>query len=212
MKPFFITGIGTGIGKTVIAAILTEALQADYWKPVQAGDEGGTDSEWVENIISNQRSKILPEAYKLSMAASPHLAARAQGETIRLNTIAEAFQVLATSGNNIIIEGAGGLMAPLNEEEFVIDLIKTLDARVIIVSRNYLGSINHSLLTANACKAYGLEVAGWIFNDEYLNYEEDIVKWSGYPVIASIPWNNAVNKEFILQQAARISPALNKLV
>lgn len=212
MKPLFITGIGTGIGKTVISAILTEALQADYWKPVQAGDEGGTDSEWVENIISNQRSKILPEAYKLSMAASPHLAARAQGETIRLNTITEAFQVLATSGNNMIIEGAGGLMAPLNEEEFVIDLIKMLNARVIIVSRNYLGSINHSLLTAKACKAYGLDVAGWIFNDEYLNYEEDIAKWSGYPVIASIQWNNAVNKEFILQQAARISPALNKLV
>lgn len=212
MKPLFITGIGTGIGKTVVAAIITEALQADYWKPVQAGDEGGTDSEWVENIISNQRSKILPEAYRLSMAASPHLAARAQDEIIRLNTIAEAFQLLSTSGNTIIIEGAGGLLAPLNEGQFVIDLIKLLNARVIIVSRNYLGSINHSLLTANACKAHGLDVAGWIFNDEYLNYEEDIAKWSGYPVIASIPWNNTVNKDFILQQAARISPALNKLV
>jgi len=212
MKPLFITGTGTGIGKTVLAAIITEALQTDYWKPVQAGNEGGTDSEWVENIISNQRTKILPEAYKLSMAASPHLAARAQGEVIRLNTIAEAFQLLATSGNNIVIEGAGGLMAPLTEEEFVIDLIKLLNARVILVSRNYLGSINHSLLTANVCRAHGLDVAGWIFTDEYLNYEEDIAKWSGYPVIASIPWANTVNKDFILQQAARISPALNKLV
>ena len=212
MKPVFITGIGTGIGKTVVAAIVTEALQANYWKPVQAGDEGGTDSEWIESVISNPRTTILPEAYKLSMAASPHLAARAQGEVIRLNTIAEAYQLLATPGNNIVIEGAGGLMAPLNEEEFVIDLVKLLNARVILVSRNYLGSINHSLLTAQACKAYDLDVAGWIFNDEYLNYEEDIVKWSGYPAIASIPWNNAVNKDFILQQAARISTALNKLV
>jgi dethiobiotin synthetase len=212
MKPLFITGIGTGIGKTMVSAIVTEALQADYWKPVQAGDEGGTDSEWIENIISNPRSKIFPEAYKLSMAASPHLAARAQGETIRLNTIAEAFNLLATSGNNIVIEGAGGLMAPLNEEEFVIDLIKLLNAKVILVSKNYLGSINHSLLTANACKAHGVNVAGWIFNDEYLNYEEDIARWSGFPVIASIPWSKSVNKDFILQQAVRISPALNNLV
>ena len=212
MKPIFITGIGTGIGKTVVAAIVTEALQADYWKPVQAGDERGTDSEWVESIISNHRSKILPEAYKLSMAASPHLAARAQGEAIMLKTIAEALGVLASSGNNIIIEGAGGLMAPLNEDQFVIDLIKQLNAKVILVSRNYLGSINHSLLTAAACRAHGLDVAGWIFNDEYLNYEQDIANWSGYPVIASIPWSNTVNKDFILQQAARIGPALNKLV
>lgn len=212
MKPIFITGIGTGIGKTVAAAIVTEALQADYWKPVQAGDDGGTDSEWIGSLISNPRTRILPEAYKLSMAASPHLAARAQAETIRLKTIKEAFTVLASTGNSIIIEGAGGLMAPLNEEQFVIDLIKELQAKVILVSRNYLGSINHSLLTATACKANGLDVAGWIFNDEYMDYEEDIAKWSGYPVIASIPWSNSVSKDFILQQAARIGPALNKLV
>lgn len=211
MKPLYITGIGTEIGKTVVAAIVTEALQADYWKPVQAGFANGTDSEWVESMISNRNSRIHPEVYKLSMAASPHLAARAQGINISLNAIEDAFAAIS-SPNRVLIEGAGGLMAPINEEQFSIDVAKQLNAKVILVSRNYLGSINHSLLTAAACKAAGLDVAGWIFNDEYLNYEEDIARWSGYPVIASIPWATSVSKEFISTQAARIGPALNKMV
>lgn len=211
MTPLYITGIGTGIGKTVVAAIVAEALQADYWKPVQAGFADGTDSEWVESVISNPNSRILPEAYKLSMAASPHLAARAQDVNISLQSIKDAYAAIGPK-RRMIIEGAGGLMAPLNEDKFSIDVAKLLNAKIILVSRNYLGSINHSLLTAAACKAHGLDVAGWIFNDEYLNYEEDIARWSGYPVIASIPWSTKVTKDFILQQAARIGPALNKMV
>jgi dethiobiotin synthetase len=211
MTPLYITGIGTEIGKTVVAAILAEALQADYWKPVQAGFANGTDSEWVESVLSNTNSRILPEVYKLSMAASPHLAARAQDISISLNAIEDAYAAIG-SQRRLIIEGAGGLMAPLNEDKFSIDLAKLLNAKLILVSRNYLGSINHSLLTAAACKAYGLKVAGWIFNDEYLNYEEDIARWSGYPVIASIPWTTRVTKDFILQQAARIGPALNQML
>lgn len=211
MTPLYITGTGTGIGKTVVAAIVAEALQADYWKPVQAGFAGGTDSDWVESMLSNQNSRILPEAYRLSMAASPHLAARAQGANISLNAIEDAYAAIS-SQRRMVIEGAGGLMAPLNEDEFSIDVAKLLNAKLMLVSKNYLGSINHSLLTAAACKAHGLNVAGWIFNDEYLNYEEDIARWSGYPVIASIPWTTKVTKDFILQQAARIGPALNKMV
>ena len=194
-----------------MAAIVAEALQADYWKPVQAGFADGTDSEWVESVISNPNSRIFPEAYKLSMAASPHLAARAQDVNISLHAIEDAYAAIG-SQRRMIIEGAGGLMAPLNEDNFSIDVAKLLNAKILLVSRNYLGSINHSLLTAAACKAHGLNVAGWIFNDEYLNYEEDIARWSGYPVIASIPWTTKVTKDFILQQAARIGPALNKMV
>ena len=94
-------------------------------------------------------------------------------------------------------------MVPLNEKEFVLDLIKKLNAKVILVSRNYLGSINHSLLTAQVCKANNIEVLGWVFNDQYLDYEEEISKWSGYPVIGSIPFTNNVNKAFINEQAYR---------
>ena len=212
MKPIFITGTGTGIGKTVIAAILTEALGADYWKPVQAGFAEGTDSQWVGSVISNPGCRILPETYKLAMAASPHIAARAEGINISLTTIAEFLSVIWQRDKPLIIEGAGGLMVPLNDQRFVLDLIKTLDANVVLVSRNYLGSINHSLLTAAACKEHRLDVSGWIFNDQYLDYENEIASWSGFPNIGSIPRAQQVNKDFIAEQATRIRPALNHLL
>ena len=144
---FFVTGIGTGIGKTLISAILAKALDADYWKPVQAGYENGTDSDWVMQKLTN--SKIHPEVYKLKLAASPHIAAREERIQISIEHIIEKKPV---ENRNLIIEGPGGLMVPLNEHEFVIDLIKALGMRVILVSRNYLGSINHSLLTSELCR------------------------------------------------------------
>jgi dethiobiotin synthetase len=228
LTPIIITGIGTGVGKTLLSAIIAEALQADYWKPVQAGYENGTDSEWIKEIISNTKSKIYPETYKLKLAASPHIAAREEGLRIDLNLIERDFEKIrnnkleirnekvkdnhrSSSGDFLIIEGAGGLMVPLSEKEFAADLFKILSAQVILVSRNYLGSINHSLLTAQVCKHYNLPVAGWIFNDQYLDYENEIVQWSGIPKIASIPFCKSPDKEFVLQQAESIKPALLKL-
>ena len=205
----FITGIGTGIGKTVVSAIVTEALQADYWKPIQAGFEEGTDSELVKSLISNTKTTIHPEVYKLKMPASPHIAARKEGVEISLKRIVKN-SPYAPLGDVGIIEGAGGIMVPLNDKEFVIDLIEQLKAKVILVSRNYLGSINHSLLTASICKQRGIEVIGWIFNDQYLDYENEIVEWSGYPKIASIPWAEKIDKAFVLQQAELIKEGLLK--
>lgn len=196
----FVTGTGTGIGKTVVAAILTEALKADYWKPIQAGDQEGTDTEWIRSVISNEQSRIHPEKYRLKMPASPHIAARNEGINININTIVSSLPVV----DNLIIEGAGGLMVPLNENEFVIDLIKALEARVVLVSRNELGSINHSLLTAMACKQHKLRVLGWIFNDQYLNYESEIVNWTGYHHLGSIHFAEHTDKNFITEQAAKM--------
>ncbi|HYE56177.1 MAG TPA: dethiobiotin synthase [Chitinophagaceae bacterium] len=212
MRPIFITGIGTGIGKTVISAIVTEALQADYWKPVQAGITDGTDAAWIKQMLNSKISVILPETYRLEMPASPHIAARAEQKNIDLAKIRAHYSLIHDPEKYLVVEGAGGLMVPLNDQEFVLDLIKLLNAKVILVSRNYLGSINHSLLTASACRAHDLDVAGWIFNDQYLNYEEEIVKWSGYPRLASIPLAEKLDRNFIVQQAAAIRPALNKLV
>src|SRR5258706_9959657 len=206
----FITGTGTDVGKTIVAAILAEALEADYWKPIQAGYDEGTDATFVRSIIGNKKSVIHQETYKLKLAASPHIASREEGVKIGLDKIYQDFHKIINSqplAANLVIEGAGGLMVPLNEQEFVLDLIKKLNAKVILVSRNYLGSINHSLLTAAVCKENNLNVLGWIFNDHYMNYEEDIVQWSGYPKIASIPFCEKIDRALIIEQSVKLKEA-----
>jgi len=205
MKPIFISGIGTGIGKTVVAAIITEAMKADYWKPVQAGYDPGTDRELVASLISNSDTVIHPETYLLKLAASPHIAAQRENRRIESEKIAVHLNHMDVK-RPLVIEGAGGLMVPLNEKEFVIDLVKRLDARLVLVSRNYLGSINHSLMTAAICRQYHLDVAGWVFNDQYMNYEQEIVRWSGYPSLFSVPLMNPLSKEAILATAESIPP------
>jgi dethiobiotin synthetase len=210
MQPIFITGIGTGIGKTLVSAIVTEALDAMYWKPVQAGFEEGTDTEWVGERISHPDTRLIPETYKLALPASPHIAARHEGISISLDKIVGQLHSIPSGAapRPIVIEGAGGLLVPLNSEQFVLDLVKQLEATVILVSRNYLGSINHSLLTATVCRAHNIRVAGWIFNDQYLQYESEIVQWSAIPAIASIPFRDQPDKEFVSAQAKSIRPDL----
>ena len=209
MKPIFITGTGTDVGKTLVAAIVTEALQADYWKPVQGGFAEGTDSLWITAMISNKKTIIHPELYKFKMAASPHLAAKAEDIKISLRDIVHH---LPKTKNKLIIEGAGGLMVPLNNKEFVPDLIKKLKAKVIIVSKNELGSINHSLLTAAVLKKEKIDVAGWIFNEEYLHYEKEIEKWSGYPIIASVKHLPEITKETIKAEAEKMKGRLKQFL
>lgn len=205
MSPIFVTGIGTGVGKTFVSAILTKALEADYWKPIQAGYEEGTDGEWVSSVLAGSGLTVHPEVYKLRKPASPHIAAREEGIRINIDHICQQIPI---NNRTLLIEGAGGLLVPLNETEFVADLIKALHAKVILVSRNYLGSINHSLLTARVCREMQIPVIGWVFNDQYLSYEEEIVQWSNFPRIASIPYSDNINGTFINSQAAAISKQL----
>jgi dethiobiotin synthetase len=202
MQPIFITGIGTGVGKTLVSAIVAEALGAYYWKPVQAGFDEGTDAEWVGARIGAGR--VLPELYTLRMPASPHIAAREEGVVISLDRIARGLP----PARPLVVEGAGGLFVPLNDREFMIDLALRLDATVILVSRNYLGSINHSLLTAEACKVRGMRVAGWVFNDQYGHYEAEIAGWSGLPVLGSVPFREGPDAAFVNAQAALLRPRL----
>lgn len=204
-KPIFVTGIGTGVGKTVAAAIITEALGADYWKPVQSGFEEGTDCNTVQTLISNHTSQFHPEVYKLALPASPHIAAREEAVVIDLNTIVTN---KPKTNNHLVIEGAGGLLVPINEKQFIADMILALNAQVILVSRNYLGSINHSLLTAEACTQRNIPVLGWLFNDQFMQYEEEIVGWTGIRTLGSIPLAANLDKAFVAEQAARIRPAL----
>jgi dethiobiotin synthetase len=209
----FVTGIGTDVGKTLVSAILTEALQADYWKPVQAGFADGTDAQRIRELISNPVSVAHDELYRLHTPASPHIAARKDGLRIDLSTIVQQAESLRslTAGRPFVLEGAGGLLVPLNETEKVADLAKSLNAKLVLVSRNYLGSINHSLLTAAYCRSQGLHVAGWIFSDDYMAYEEEIVQWSGYPSLGSIPAMGAINKETVKAEAGRLHSSLASL-
>jgi dethiobiotin synthetase len=209
MKPIFITGTGTDVGKTLVAAIVTEALEADYWKPVQAGFAEGTDSLLVASLISNKKTVIHRELYKFKMAASPHIAAKAEDTKIILKDIV---QLLPKTKNRLIIEGAGGLMVPLNKKEFVLNLIKKLKAKVIIVSKNELGSINHSLLTAAVLREEKTDVAGWIFTEEYLDYEHEIEKWTGYPLIASVKHLPEITKETVKAEAEKMKERLQKFL
>jgi len=209
MTPIFITGTGTNVGKTLISAIVTEALHADYWKPVQAGFADGTDSLLVHQLLSNKKSKIHPELYRLKMPASPHIAAPAEKKEIKIK---EIIAHIPKTKNQLIIEGAGGLMVPLNENELILDLIKKLKARVIIVSKNELGSINHSLLTAAFLKKEKIKVAGWIFTEEYKSYEKEIGEWSGFPIIARIKHLQVISKKTIKEEAFKIRPFLMKAI
>jgi dethiobiotin synthetase len=212
MKTVFITGTGTDVGKTIASAVITEALEADYWKPVQAGFTEGTDAKTVAGLLSNTRSVIHPELYSLEMAASPHIAAREEGREISIDAIIDAHTRISSSNEWLIVEGAGGSLVPLNETVFVADLIMAMDVKVVIVSRNYLGSINHSLLTARVLHGMGIEVAGWIFNDHFMDYEAELVRWSGIPAIGSIPFSDQKDKAFIREQAALLAPKLKAML
>lgn len=177
----FITGIGTDVGKTVASAIVTEALEADYWKPIQAGDLDHSDSHKVRVLVTNDKSVFHPNAYALNTPASPHLAAAKDGVRIDLNKIVET-----KVENHLVIEGAGGVLVPLNDTECVIDLIQK-DHKVIVVSRHYLGSINHTLLTIEALQNRKIKVAGIIFSgDENKATEEIILNKTGINCIGRI--------------------------
>ena len=165
----FITGIGTDVGKTITSAIITQALEADYWKPIQAGDLDNSDSHKIQRYISNDKTVIHPNCYKLNPPASPHLAAELDGITIDLKQIIEP-----KTQNHLVIEGAGGILVPLNNDDCIIDLIKK-DYKVIVVSRHYLGSINHTLLTYEALKSRKIEVAGIIFSGDENKATESII-------------------------------------
>jgi dethiobiotin synthetase len=165
----FITGIGTDVGKTIASAIITEALEADYWKPIQAGDLNTSDSHKIESYISNEKTVIHSNSYALNTPASPHFAAELDQITIAMEHIQEP-QTL----NHLVVEGAGGVFVPLNATDCVIDLIQP-DYKVIVVSRHYLGSINHTLLTIEALKNRNLAIAGMVFNGEENKATESII-------------------------------------
>lgn len=209
MKPklpqqIFITGIGTGVGKTLASAVLCEALQADYWKPVQCGNLENSDTQVVQSLVSNSVSKFHAETHRLKEAASPHFAAKKEGVEIEI----EKFK-LPESNSRLIIEGAGGIMVPMNNELVMFDLIDYLRLPTIVVVRNYLGSINHALLTIEFLQTQGIEIPGIIISGENYNDNEEIVQhFTALPIIGRIDEAKTIDKNFISAQAQQLKLSL----
>lgn len=170
MRKIFITGIGTEVGKTLVSAIVVEALNADYWKPIQAGELDYSDADKVKELISNNDSVIFGNSYALNTPMSPHAAAEIDGITIDIDTISAP-----ETSKDLVIEGAGGLLVPLNESQTILDIIED-DYDIIVVSRHYLGSINHTLLTIEMLKQRNLNVSGIIFSGNEHPSTESIIK------------------------------------
>lgn len=198
-QTFFITGISTEVGKTIASAIITEALQADYWKPIQAGELDNSDTQKVQRLVSNNKTVFHPSAFDLKTPMSPHAAAEIDGEKI----LAKNIKRPATK-NNLVIEGAGGLLVPLNDTETIADLLQPTD-KVIIVSRHYLGSINHTLLTVEALKARKLTIHGILFSGaEHPTTEAIIKKMGNVPILGRIEEEPYFDKNVVREYAEKL--------
>lgn len=165
----FVTGIGTEVGKTVCSAVLTKYFNADYWKPVQSGDLDFSDRMKIKNWVG-ENTICHSETYRFQLAASPHQSAKEEEIIIDLNEFK-----LPETQNNLIIEGAGGLMVPLNDNDFMIDLIEKLNIPVALVVRNYLGCINHTLLSILALKQKSIKLKYLILNGNFPFETERII-------------------------------------
>ena len=197
---YFVVGISTEVGKTIVSAILTEAFQADYWKPIQSGDLENSDTDKVKRLISNTHTVFHPNSYGLHTPASPHLSAQLDGVRIELSKI-----VRPETNNTLVIEAAGGLYVPLNEKDMMLDLIHPTD-KLILVSRHYLGSINHTLLTYETLKNRGLNIHSIVFSGTPTpSTEEVILRHTNLPVLLHIDEEPYFNKQIILKYATKVN-------
>lgn len=198
-KQYFVTGIDTDIGKTIVSAILVEALAADYWKPVQAGGLDFTDTDAVQQLVTTT-SHFFKETYRLNTPASPHYAAELDGIEIDL----KAFEIPKTK-QNLIIEGAGGLFVPLNKEVLIIDLIQRFNIPVILVAKFYLGSINHTLSSIDALQKRNIPIAGIIFNGPITESSKKyILEYSKITCLACIPWLEKFSKKEVVKYSKTV--------
>jgi dethiobiotin synthetase len=195
---YFVTAINTDSGKTLVSAIITEMLGADYWKPIQSGMP--RDTITVQSLITNDRSNFYKEAYLLNTPASPHFAAAKDNLIISIDKV-----VPPISNRDLVIEGAGGVMVPLNDQDIMIDLVPKLNAEIILVSNLYLGSINHTLLTAEVIKSRGYKVRGIIFNGSDPSASiEIILKKTGLKCLLHLSQEDEINKEVVRKYAEQL--------
>lgn len=200
-SPLFVTGIGTDVGKTVVSAILCEYFGFDYWKPIQTGKNLGTDNESLKSLVSTAGFTTYPESYLLEQPLSPHAAAKFENENIKLNQIQ-----FPASSSKLIIEGAGGLLVPINyDNETICDLIIQLKCPVVLVVKEYLGNINHTLLSIEHLKQREIPVFGIVYvGDELPETSEIIEKMTGIKILFRVPLFSLLNKDTIRKFAQEI--------
>ncbi len=204
MKNITIVGIHTEIGKTVTSAILTQALEADYWKPVQSGSIEGTDRQTVKSLVINHKSLFHPESYCFKAPLSPHTASDMEGVEILAKNI-----ILPQTDNRLIMETAGGLLSPLAKNFTNLDLVKKFNFPVILVSRDYLGSINHTLLTYHVLREASIPILGIVFTSEAnISGREYILDYTKLTLLADFPFSDKITPEFVTEQANKLDKKL----
>jgi dethiobiotin synthase len=193
---FFVSGTGTGVGKTVLSALLCAALDAVYWKPIQAGTREGTDRNTVMQLAQLPHAQTRPEVYRFAPPVSPHLAARRAGVRINLQSIR---MPQIAEGKNLIAEGAGGAMVPINDRQLMTDLMRHLKLPVLLVARTSLGTINHTLLSLAALRAARLKVRGVIMVGKPDRENRNAIEHYGESqVVGEIPWLKTINRNALL--------------
>lgn len=204
-RRYFITGTDTGVGKTVLSALLCAALDASYWKPIQTGTEVDSDSGTVRALAGLEAEKILPEAYQFAPPVSPHLAARRAGVRIDLTKI-----ILPASETPLIVEGAGGVLVPVNDTESMVDVMRQLGLPVILAARSSLGTINHTTLSLAALRNASVEVAGVVMiGAPNAENRAAIEEYGKVRVVGEIPWLAEINRDVLLEIfAARFDQSL----
>ena len=202
----FVTSIDTNVGKTVCSSILCAGLGYDYWKPVQCGDLDFSDSMKVKSY--SPLTKVHTETFQLNAPMSPHEAAKLENMDISIND----FKL--PKSEEIIIEGAGGVMVPLNYKgNMIVELASVFEAKVIIVFKNYLGSINHTLLTIDKVKSVGLDVLGLlVVGDEVISSERIIEDATQMNIIARIPMVDRINQKWVKEQGIKVKNKLDKFL
>ncbi|MGB2127907.1 MAG: dethiobiotin synthase [Flavicella sp.] len=204
-KNIFVTGISTEVGKTLVSSIITEALEADYWKPIQSGELDHSDSDKVRDLIQNTKTVIHPNSYALQTPMSPHAAAEIDSVKIELQNIQKP-----NTENHLVIEGAGGLLVPLNDTQTIADILDP-SYKVIVVSRHYLGSINHTLLTLQYLKDKGYKPSIIFSGNEHPSTESIIQKMSGVNVLGRIEEEEKIDRQTVQKYAEQLRETLETL-
>ncbi len=190
-RRFVIVGTDTDVGKTVVSAAIVGALDAYYWKPVQSGLDGETDSQTVARLSGTRSDHIVPEAWRLRRPASPHLAARDEGVDIDVAALNPP-----QCDGPLVIETAGGVMTPLSDRALTIDVLERWRLPVIVVARTSLGTINHSLLTLEALRRRGVSITGMIFvGDADADAQRSIETIGGVRILGRLPKLNPLNQK-----------------